>query len=257
MSDFDIGTLLEFKPPKFLCKKCRSLLYKAAMDWKKRLSWCPVCKVKYVPKDTYEFFQVENYLRDHNKGSNYIEFKDAVAHGQKLAAIAYHFSKDNEWYPPMRAFFEALSIAEKFIHFVTYGLSHSFYGALKLKSQLIPVRGVAANIHPEFAEEINSHHPEAPNLNIKIFEQRQINIDWESIPHQKLIVIDGLMAFKGAANMTNSGWRKAARGRDHIEIVTNIQEVVELHNKLFSPIWSEFSTIEQSVEMSLEDDIPF
>lgn len=37
------------------------------------------------------------------------------------------------------------------------------------------------------------------------------------------------MAFKGAANLTTDGWRKAAKGLDHIEVVTNIRQVIELN----------------------------
>lgn len=29
-------------------------------------------------------------------------------------------------------------------------------------------------------------------------------------PHQKVLVVDGLLAFKGSANLTTAGWRKAA-----------------------------------------------
>jgi phosphatidylserine/phosphatidylglycerophosphate/cardiolipin synthase-like enzyme len=185
-----------------------------------------------------------------------IAFKNPIEHGQKLAAIAHNFNNNNRSYPPMRALFESLNIAKQFIHFSTYGLSHIIFGALKLKAQTIPIRGIAANVHSNFIKEIKNCNPEAPNLEIKVFEQNQRGQDWDDIPHQKLIVIDGLMAFKGAANMTNSGWRKAAKGRDHIEIVTNIQEVVMLHNKLFSPIWAEFND-DAEITMWMQKSVPF
>ena len=225
-----------------------------SVDWKKNAVWCPVCNVHYLPTEDFRFYDFDEYLENKNFT---IEFGDPVEHGQKLAAIAHNFNQNKEWYPPLRALFEAINVAQKFIHFTTYGLSHSFFGALKLKSLVVPIRGIAANIHPEFAIEINDNKSEAPHLDLKLFTQNQDNSDWSMIPHQKLIVIDGIMAFKGAANMTNSGWRKAASGRDHIEVVTNIKEVVELHNKLFSPIWAEFNEINDTIEMTVEDDIPF
>jgi phosphatidylserine/phosphatidylglycerophosphate/cardiolipin synthase-like enzyme len=62
-------------------------------------------------------------------------------------------------------------------------------------------------------------------------------------PHQKLIVVDGLVAFKGSTNLTLNGRRKPTRGLDHVEFVTNINEVIDLHNRLFSPVWASFSKI--------------
>jgi hypothetical protein len=62
-------------------------------------------------------------------------------------------------------------------------------------------------------------------------------------------VIDGLVAFKGSANLTLTGWRKAMKGLDHVEVVTNVTEVIDLHNKLFSPVWAQFSKIGDAVRI--------
>src|SRR5262249_21598106 len=51
------------------------------------------------------------------------------------------------------------------------------------------------------------------------------------VPHKKLIVIDGLLAFKGSANLTQTAWRSAEQGMDIIEVVSNISEVSRLHNR--------------------------
>jgi len=251
MSDFDIGTLLDFKPPKVLCEKCKALLYSVPCKWKKKFAWCPVCDVKYLPSDEYPMYRGARYLTSNNHG---ISFENPIAHGQKLAAIAHNFNKNEENYPPMRALFEALNSAKQFVHFTTFGLSHILFGALKLKAQSVDIRGIAANIHSGFVPEIQDFSNEAGKMEIQVFERNTPNGNWSNIPHQKLIVIDGLMAFKGAANMTNDGWRKAANGRDHVEIVTNIKDVVELHNKLFSPVWAEFSDFS---DIEMIDDIPF
>lgn len=251
MSNFDIGTLLDFKPPKFFCENCKALLYQVSIAWKKEEATCPVCKVKYLPSKQYNYYQVHQYLKDNG---HTLHFEDPIKQGQKLAAIAYNLNQGKEHYPPMRALFETLNGAKKFIHFTTFGLSHILFGALKLKAQSIPIRGIAANIHPDFATEIKDYSNEAPNLAIQIFTRNDSGQKWSNIPHQKLIVVDGLMAFKGAANMTNDGWRKAASGRDHVEVVTNIKEVVELNNKLFSPIWAD---LRKSNALMMEDEIPF
>lgn len=251
MSNFDIGTLLDFKPPKLLCEKCKALLYDIPYSWEKQIAWCPVCKVQYLPSEKFEIYQVSKYLET---TGNIIAFENPIAHGQQLAAIAHYFNKRDQDYPPMRALFESLNSAKQFVHFTTFGLSHILFGALKLKAQSIAVRGVAANIHSDFVSELKDFPSEASKLEIQVFKRNLPADEWNNIPHQKLIVIDGLLAFKGAANMTNEGWRKAGNGRDHVEIVTNIKDVVDLHNKLFSPVWAEFV---KNDTIKMEDDMPF
>jgi hypothetical protein len=54
-------------------------------------------------------------------------------------------------------------------------------------------------------------------------------------------VIDGLMTFKGSANLTQTAWRKAEKGRDEVEVVTDVEKVIKLHNRYFSPIWADLS----------------
>jgi hypothetical protein len=54
-------------------------------------------------------------------------------------------------------------------------------------------------------------------------------------------VIDGLMAFKGSANLTQTAWRKAARGYDEVEVLTDVEKVINLHNSYFSPVWADLS----------------
>jgi phosphatidylserine/phosphatidylglycerophosphate/cardiolipin synthase-like enzyme len=56
-------------------------------------------------------------------------------------------------------------------------------------------------------------------------------------PHQKLVVIDGLLAFKGSANLTTTAWRKARKQHELIEVVTNPAEVMRLNNIYFSRSW--------------------
>ena len=54
-------------------------------------------------------------------------------------------------------------------------------------------------------------------------------------------MIDGLIAFKGSANLTQTAWRKAERGYDQVEIITDVEQVINLHNRYFSPVWADLS----------------
>jgi hypothetical protein len=75
--------------------------------------------------------------------------------------------------------------------------------------------------------------------------------------HQKLVIIDGLLAFKGSANLTLNGWRKAAKGLDLVEVVTDVNEVTQLHNEYFSPAWGQSSKHDDTIEMEDNSHIPF
>ena len=53
---FDITSILDFQPPRYICPACRGLMPRIATDYKVRpfARWCPVCQVKFVA-DSAEF----------------------------------------------------------------------------------------------------------------------------------------------------------------------------------------------------------
>jgi phosphatidylserine/phosphatidylglycerophosphate/cardiolipin synthase-like enzyme len=151
---------------------------------------------------------------------------------------------------PLRALLQTVSLAKHFIHFTSFGISDFFIGALKLAAQRISVRGIVSNVDSErVLDELTAFNNEVPygRFEIKHFLREG---PWHEAPHQKLIVIDGFVAFKGSANLTLNGWRKATRGLDHVEVVTNVNEVIDLHNRLFSPVWASFSKVGASIRIS-------
>jgi phosphatidylserine/phosphatidylglycerophosphate/cardiolipin synthase-like enzyme len=157
--------------------------------------------------------------------------KDALAQAQQLAEIAERMRSYQEkqiaapWtYTPLHGLLKALSVARKFVHFTTYGgIPHLLIGALKVTAQRVAVRGIVSGAKGEalsegMVSELTDYREEAPDMHVKIHDSSLTG--WKSMPHQKLIIIDGLLAFKGSANLTLSGWRKAAEGRDVVEVVT-------------------------------------
>src|SRR5690348_11915762 len=99
----------------------------------------------------------------------------------------------------------------------------------------VPVRGIVANASPAIVEELKTYAKESPHLETHLYERSDKRLDWDNMPHQKVIIIDGLLAFKGSANLTVDGWRKAAKGLDSVDVVTDVNEVIQLNNRLFSP----------------------
>jgi phosphatidylserine/phosphatidylglycerophosphate/cardiolipin synthase-like enzyme len=239
---FDIDSLLRFTPPQFLCANCYAVMQPTPDV---RAGRCPVCRVNYVP--TAEFPACADYLHAHGLA---LHFDDPLDHGRRLAEIARSaraaLADPDSDYPPMRALLSGLANARQFVHFTTYGISALLLGAIKMTAQTTPVRGIISGVKSETLQrELTQHHDEAPLLETRLFAQ-----DSQWFPHQKIIVIDGLLAFKGSANLTDFGWRKAAQGREVIEVVTDVGEVVDLHNRFFSAVWSDVQAKRDQIVMS-------
>jgi hypothetical protein len=229
---FDLDSLLSFAPPQYLCERCCALLTAVPEQFAYR---CPVCAVAYVPTDEHP--SAAHYLAARGLA---LRHDDVLAHGRRLALIAQQaragMQGQSPDYPPLRALLEALNTAQHCVHFTTFGISALLVGALKLAAQRIDVRGIISGIkRDEMFRELEGYASEAPRFRARLFSQ-----DSQWFPHQKIVIVDGLLAFKGSANMTDIGWRKAAQGREVIEVITDVREVIELNNRFFSPVWIGF-----------------
>lgn len=94
-------------------------------------------------------------------------------------------------------------------------------------------------MEPHVRSELTEYPPKAPGLTAKVIPPSQGIYD---APHQKLLIIDGLVAFKGSTNLTNAGPRRADRALDISEAVTDFAEVTDLNNKYFAPVWRQLTT---------------
>lgn len=257
MQRFDIESLLSFSPARLLCRKCYGLQRELPLDPDTGQPTCQVCGVQYLETDDFSIWDSEKYL---DQFGLHLEFSDVVAHCRTLASIArtlrnfYENPRIYSAFSPMRCLLAALQAAQAFVHFVTYGMSLQMVGAIRMTALRVPVRGVISNADARLVKELTDYRLESPGLDVKLFERSDKPEDWEAAPHQKVIVIDGLLAFKGAANFTVEGWRKASHGLDSIEVVTDMKEVMELNNRLFSRVWGG-SNIGKQVPMI--KDVPF
>lgn len=254
MSSFDIESLLRFSPPKYLCKNCFALYVDLPTNQERRSVLCEVCGTEYLASDTFPVGYARNYFT--SMGLT-VQFNDTIAHSKVLATLAERM-RDAVQTPgfnlPMEVLLEALHAAKQFIHFTTFGMSLQLVGALRMAAVHTPVRGIVANANPAIVEELKTYAHESFRLQTHLYERSDKRLDWDNMPHQKVIVIDGLLAFKGSANLTVDGWRKVAKGLDSVDVVTDVNEVIALNNRLFSPIWARESDTKQIL---MEDDVPF
>jgi len=155
-------------------------------------------------------------------------------------------------FTPLKALLASLSKAKQFVNFTTYGIHPFLIGALKVTAQRVSVNGIVSGARGEVVSEavlseFKDEKEDAFEMDIKHYGAES---GYKGMPHQKLVVIDGLLAFKGAANLTLAGWRKASQGRDVVEVVTDVNEVIDLNNRFFSPIWAELSDYGNSIQMN-------
>jgi len=175
---------------------------------------------------------------------------------RKLAGIADTLNKslrdDNT--PPLRILLSGLLCAESFVHVTSYGMTHVFLGVLKLLSQAVDVRGFITNANDSLCQEINQNKDENPNMNLIAIPSnntyRQVS---KELPHQKLIIVDGLLGFAGSTNLTQTAWRSVKKGLDHIQIITDTSEIQDIHQRLFCRHWYKLNPSSQDYL----DEIPF
>jgi hypothetical protein len=249
---FDITSILDFQPPSYICPACRGLLHPKDVLTEytadPMVHSCRLCDVRYVREDGAPEFSSGGGLAvyDHLRNGGWaIDHRELFNHATALAEVIRESRgvrpRCTPW-PTMRTFFEVISRARYFVHFTSWGISHVMIGALKMASMRVPVYGFVSAVEANARAELTEYPSEAPNLTAKVIPSSQ-GI-WDA-PHQKLLIIDGLVAFKGSTNLTNAGPRRADRALDISEAVTDFAQVTELNNKYFAPVWRRISAPEE------------
>ncbi len=262
---FDIEGLLDFEPANARCAKCLALVpgIKSSDDYYE----CPVCDIKAtrsnlyittgtnlvfntasqvlgIPGDTpTQFGYGYGYGYQSARGYELPSFllpvafnKDAMDHAKELAGFA-RLLRSVGGQPPLRVLVSCLLRARAFVHFTTFGISQAILGALAAVSEFAPVSGIVSNVDSGTIKEIEQLCKDFTHLNIRAVPRSTVD---EDLIHTKLIVIDGLLALSGSANLTTGAWRKAAANKERLDIVTDVQRVAEDNNRYFATHWAEF-----------------
>jgi len=132
-----------------------------------------------------------------------------------------------------------MASAVHFIHFVTYTLDMFFQGILTVISKKVPVRGVIG-LPPDNLK--RGLIKEGASSALKNRAGTEIYFD-RTEPfkeaHQKLLIIDGVLAFAGSMNLTWNAMDKLSREvrREYLDVITPIAQVKKLNNEYFSPLF--------------------
>lgn len=146
------------------------------------------------------------------------------------------FNDPRPQYRPLNYLVEALSKASLFIHIATESIDGFFLGMLSLKYFEPEIEQRIILWHPRTMYQSLSHLMDHSRI-VKGYKHRErplargLLVVTISRAHQKLIVVDGCIAFKGSANATLDGWTEQG---NLIEFITDRQDIQELNQVYFA-----------------------
>lgn len=139
-------------------------------------------------------------------------------------------------YRPLNYVVEALAKASLFIHVATESIDGFFLGMLSIKQFEPEIEQRVILWHPRTMYQDLGHLMDHSKI-VKGYEHRErplargLLVMTISRAHQKLIVVDGCIAFKGSANATLDGWTEQG---NLIEFVTDRRDIQELNQTYFA-----------------------
>lgn len=146
------------------------------------------------------------------------------------------FDDSRPQYRPLNHLIEALTMGKHFIHVVTESIDKFFLGMLALKFYEKDIEIHILVWHPnKLYEDLSKLWKHSVLL--KGYERgnrpftRGIQIKTVSKAHQKMVIIDGQIAFKGSANATLDGWTEQG---NIIEFSTDLNDIQILNRNYFS-----------------------
>jgi hypothetical protein len=237
--------------PRYFCRKCLALAREPGRFYKfsKRIDEpkieCPICTLMYVYTEDFSLEKFGDYL---SAVGCFIEINDPGKQAADLEKIAQKL-RDSEVSGPIDPSWvlsRAIGQAQAFVHFSSHRISPVILGALKLVALRVPVRGIIFEADEELNSNVREFSEKASMLTTK---PPRGEIEGDNTPHRNILVIDGLLAFTGAEDLTPGRQHEENSGGDTIEAVTEVDRVISLHNKFFSPLWAKLSDLGEKIFM--------
>ena len=232
---FDIASFADWNPPFYLCQRCRSIYTAGDQGIEK----------EYTERHT----KVQKICKTCGATENFNEISRSVSDVQKLARIARRlppYSSVERMSSPLASLHQSLGLTRHFVHFLTYSIDTAFLGALSILVQNgVQVRGIVGNRCHEIITSTSETFMQEFWLDF-VIAMEGYNTHSVDINHTKLIIIDGLLAFHGSANLTMNGWAKASGGSmsESVQVTANTAKVIEWNNKMFAKKWEPHRDLE-------------
>jgi hypothetical protein len=224
VASFDISSLPKFHPPTHRCLRCGALFSRGDFGSSTEFT-CPICKLRYT-----------NPRRDWSQLQFTIE--KPLEHAAELAGVATLAVTGGNWsVTPLWGLTEAILRAQRFVHFTTWSIDTTMISMLRVASHRIEVCGVIGGPVNEYnLDELKAGAGGPPWQCLNLLHATS---PAESLirsgPHQKVWIIDGMLAFHGSTNATASAWRRAGQNLDEVSAATDLDDVRELNAKYFAP----------------------
>ena len=243
MDEFDIANLVNWRPMRAVCINCRALFPHVSVFGLDTTLRCPRCGFVLrptppnadMPLSTFKRFSFELWANGPSgpvPPSHESLLSELLALGKAAEGLRH------TTVPPRHWLFRLLRQARLFIHITSFGaISPSFLSELAFGSLRAPVYGIVGHPEAQTVRRLAELNHIMPAFAIRPWAGRG------PVPHHKLIIIDGLIALVGSANLTDRGWAKIALGREYLHVVTRPTSVVHLNNTLFASCWAAMSPL--------------
>lgn len=222
------------KLPSFLCPRCFALLMDPPGDsLGQEPARCNYCRLEFVMPDGSRAADFNTSAWLANEGYALDLLGDLDRHvGRKGVTPS---SRMPAW------ILDTILAAQHFIHIASFSVDSVTLGWLQVVSRRVPVRVLYGKAPVGFTSEL-----------LEGLAIVRANLDARHIDglHQKLIVVDGLVALTGSANLTWRAMQALADGREHVKVDTSINNVVDLNNRLFSKHWGGSSKLGKLVVLT-------
>jgi hypothetical protein len=160
----------------------------------------------------------------------------ALAKDIKAEWPSGRFDDDRPYYRPLNYLLKSLRLAKAFINVATESMDGFFLGMLALKQIEPDIEQRVIIWHPQHLYEDFGQLMDHSTI-VKGYQRREnaiargLLIATVSKAHQKLIIIDGCIAFKGSANASLDAW--TGQG-NLVEFVTDHEEIRKLNQRYFA-----------------------
>ena len=186
------------------------------------IGYCPNCG--YFDFDCFKECPNCGYKRGYFEGCFGVFKKDKII--EHLKELYWEVpSYVNPFYTNVNLYtlLNIIAAAKYFINVASEGLDPFFAGVLATKAKTDCKIKVVVMKQDDFLRKF-----------VESIWELNITIKYNFESHQKLVVVDSILAFKGSANFTFAGWTREGETR---ELVTEPAIVKELNDKHFVPYY--------------------